>query len=122
MKLQPDFVYIACPYSHPNPLVRQRRYKAVTKAAAHLLAQGLIVYSPITHSHPMAMRADLPDWEFWQKYDETFLLHSRMMVVLAIHGWEESRGVRAEMAFAALHSIPTFLLEPETYIIGGEIA
>ena len=110
------YLYLACPYSHPNPVVRERRFNDVTVAAVHLMNQGHIVYSPITHSHPMATMAELPgDWSFWERYDREFLRHAYAFAVLTLLGWQESKGIRAEMGIAIDLGIPVFDVDPNTY-------
>ena len=46
-------IYLAAPYSHPDPGVRERRFRAINRAAAALIAEGRIVFSPISMSHPI---------------------------------------------------------------------
>jgi len=58
-------IYLACPYSHPDSNVREYRFKMANRAAAKLMRDGHIVYSPISHTHPIAMEGDLPlDWAY----------------------------------------------------------
>lgn len=94
-------VYLACPYSHPDPKVRRERFLAANAAAAKLMRQGLNVFSPITHCHPIAIDHDLPgDWQFWKRYDRAFIDCSNRMFVLTLDGWEESDGVKNEIEIA----------------------
>ena len=44
-------IYLASPYTHHDPEVRLERYRAVCRAAAGLIRQGRVVFSPIAHSH-----------------------------------------------------------------------
>ena len=48
-------IYLACPYSH-NPM---RGFVESSKAAARLMDAGNIVFSPISHSHPVAVHGKL---------------------------------------------------------------
>lgn len=106
-------VYLACPYIDKQGLGREYdRFNAVTKAAAELSRQGLVVFSPITHSHPMAMYGLPKDWAFWQRVDYAYLRCSRQLRVLTLDGWKDSVGVRAEMEFAFANNIPVELMEP----------
>ena len=96
-------VYLASAYSHPDRAVRQRRYEEICRAAAWLLSRhGVLVYSPIAHSHGMAVHGELDGtWSFWERYDRAMLERSDgMMVWTAIDGWSSSVGVRAEIAIA----------------------
>ena len=43
-------IYLASPYSDPDPAVRQSRFEAACKATAEMLRAGLIVFSPVMWS------------------------------------------------------------------------
>lgn len=93
-------IYLASPYSHPDPAIRQQRYEQVCQAAAAMIRNGWIIFSPIAHSHGM-VAYDVPgDWEHWQEVDQSYIALCERLVVLKIDGWEESKGVAAEIAFA----------------------
>ncbi len=95
-------IYLATPYSHANPAVRQARFEAVTKAAGVLIAQGHHVFSPITHSHPIALACpDTPtDHEFWWKFNKAWIDWCDEVWILIIDGCDESLGANKEMAYA----------------------
>jgi hypothetical protein len=99
--------YLAGPYSHKHRTVRVRRFHALNRAAAHLMMQGHNVFSPISHSHPLADKHDLPKgWEFWEKFDRAYLRCSRQVIVLTLDGWKTSTGVNAEIKIAVEMGIP----------------
>ena len=105
-------IYLASPYSDADPAVEQARFDAVCRAAAALMRQGLLVFSPIAHSHPIA-RFGLPrDWAFWQRYDIAFLAQCDELWVLMLAGWESSVGVRAEIDIAREMGKPVRLVDP----------
>lgn len=94
-------IYLASPYNHEDPAVRESRYDAAMKACADLLIAGEHVFSPIVHCHELAKRYELPPgFEFWRDYDHAFLRLCDRMVVLKLDGWKESRGVTAEIELA----------------------
>lgn len=69
-----SLVYLACPYSHWDFAVSESRFLEVNWAAAKLMAAGEHVFSPISHTHPIAMAGALPtDWGYWQAYDRAIL-------------------------------------------------
>lgn len=99
--------YLAGPYSHPDRAVRVQRFEQLNAFAAQLMTAGELVYSPISHTHPIAEAGALPlDWEFWKKYDTAFIEHSRRVVVLMLDGWRESKGVTAEIEIAKTLGTP----------------
>jgi len=94
-------VYLATPYSHPDAAVREERFRAVNVAAAKLMRNGMHIYSPISHTHPIALAGDLPlGWEYWQAYDRAILAACCKLIVLMLDGWQESKGVTGEIAIA----------------------
>jgi hypothetical protein len=58
-------IYLCSPYTHPDPAVREARYEAACRTAAHLMRSGKIVFSPIAHSHGIAQYGLPKDWSFW---------------------------------------------------------
>jgi hypothetical protein len=105
--------YLACPYSHASRNIRCARFDGANAAAARLMAQGHHVYSPISHTHPIAEAGDLPlGWDFWEAYDRIFIGMSGLVVVLTLDGWRESKGVTAELAIAVEQGIRIEYMEP----------
>lgn len=108
--------YLATPYAHEKKSIMQLRYEWVTKVAGQLMKAGTIVYSPITHCHPIACNTDLPrGWDFWEKYDLAFLGRSSHMFVLDLKGWEESKGLAAELDYCKVYRIPVVHLDPKDF-------
>jgi hypothetical protein len=108
-------IYLATPYSHPDAEVREHRFREVNRVAADLMRDGLHVFSPISHTHPIAVAGDLPkDWEFWQAYDRTVLSACSKVMVLMQDGWRESTGVQAEIEIAREMGLPVEFIEPYT--------
>ena len=66
--------------------------------AAKLLREGHLVFSPISHTHPIAVQCDLPTGiEFWKDLDGSFIEWCDVLYVAALDGWLESEGVQWEM-------------------------
>jgi hypothetical protein len=95
-------VYLACPYSDPDPAVREARFHASNRAAAKLMKLGYMVFAPISHTHPIAVDGDLPKgWDFWEQYDRAVLSCCNRIGVLKLPGWDKSVGVAAELKIAS---------------------
>lgn len=106
-------IYLASPYSHSAAFVRLDRFNAVCRAAGELMGQGNIVFSPIAHSHPIALQCALPlGWDFWHAFDCAFIEWADAVVVLKLPGWEESVGIKAEIAIAEQLGKPVEYMEP----------
>jgi hypothetical protein len=104
-------IYLASPYSHPDPTVRARRFRATCQAAAKLIRDGHVVFAPISHSHPMTEFGLPADWQFWERHDIEFLRRCNELVVLKLDGWRESRGVQAEIDLALEMDLPIRYLD-----------
>lgn len=101
-------IYLACPYSHPERAMRIYRFEKANEAAGKLISAGEIVFSPISHTHPIfETMADISfGWDFWHKFDLAFLEVSKKLIVVKIDGWKESAGVQAEIKIAEKLGIP----------------
>ena len=93
-------IYLASPYSHPDPVVRHARFRAACRAAASLLRAGHAVFSPIAHSHPLVEHGLPTQWGFWERFGREHLERCDEVVVLMLDGWRESVGVQAEVRIA----------------------
>lgn len=100
--------YLACPHGHPDPSVRDYRFRVATKVAAQLFSQDLLVYSPLTHTIPMfAELHQTASWELCMRLDKAMLARCQEIIVITIPGWKESRGVTEELAYAHELGIPS---------------
>jgi len=106
-------VYLASPYSHKDPCVRCRRFDLACHATAPLTVAGLPVFSPIAHSHPIALTGVIPwDWPGWYKYDEPFMEVCEAMIVLTIPGHLASKGVAGEIEFMKKQGKRIYEMQP----------
>lgn len=111
MKRDP-LVYLAMPYSHPDPEVRELRYRAACAIAAVMTERGDLVFSPVAHGHGIAMSGRLPvSWEYWQRLDRRMLASCDMLAVACVAGWRASHGVRAEVAAAREMGLPVLYVD-----------
>lgn len=107
-------IYLAGPYSHQNMHVKEHRFKKLNIAAAKLMNEGYLVFSPISHTHPIALAGDLPGgWDFWEEYDRTFIEWCDEIHVLKLTGWAESTGVSAEIALGIELDKPVTYIEAD---------
>lgn len=110
--IEKTLIYLACPYSHPDRSMRERRFVCVNIVAAKLMGEGHHIFSPISHTHPIAEARSLPQgWEFWEGFDRAFIIHCKKMIVLKLDGWEASVGVQAEIKIAEELGIPVEYME-----------
>lgn len=114
------FLYLASPYTHCSPAVRDHRYLEVCKAAATLMRAGHVVFSPIAHSHPIEVSGigQTLSGEFWKRQDIPLLRHASRLAVLMLPGWDESAGIKWEVETAMSLDIPVSYLDPENPVAG----
>ena len=102
-----ELIYLAAPYSHPDPWVRQDRAGRITEAAARLIADGWAVFSPISHGvllveagtyYGLALDDSAAAWE---RVNDAMLAAADRVMVLNLEGLFDSVGVRREVALAA---------------------
>lgn len=107
MKTDKELIYIASPYTNPDSIIRIQNYLDVTKIAADLVSVGHVAISPITYGHVLAECKEMPtDWEFWMDFCLVLLNKcDKLLVCNTIPGWENSKGVAAEIEFAKQNGI-----------------
>lgn len=95
-------IYLASPYSHPDPAVRQQRYETVCHAAAELMLKGHRIYSPIAMTHGICLAGDPTKFafEFWADLDKEMIQLCLAFWILRMDGWEKSEGIKKELAYA----------------------
>lgn len=120
---QKTLVYLAAPYTFQGKFVGfevKERVLWIDRCSAWLFKQGLFVYSPISHTHPIKEADPILDggWTFWSDYDKRMIGHCDAFAVLMLQGWAESVGVTAELKIAKdlnkqiffIHQRPQFRL------------
>ena len=103
----PDLIYLATLFTHSEHYMQEARFILVTRVAAKMMGEGKYVFSPITHTYPIAEMGKLPGgWEYWEGYDRCMIAACDKLMVLRLPGWETSTGVQAEIRIAQDHGIP----------------
>ena len=106
-------VYLASPYTHPDPEVKHLRFVQASQAAAVMMKRGCVVFGPIAMTHPMALYGDVQGaWETWKRFDEVFVKLCNELWVLMLDGWDRSTGVGAEIQIARNNLIPVTYVDP----------
>lgn len=102
-------IYLACPYSTTDDIEMRVRTLKATKKTAELMEDGYNVFSPLTHSDPVADYLD-PDlrWnhDFWLSRDFQIIRKCDELHVLCLPGWDTSYGVGEEIKLAKKLEIP----------------
>jgi hypothetical protein len=116
MNTDSRIIYLACPYTDVSAAVRERRFQAATQAAAALIRQGHIVFSPITMTHPidtvLAGGLGTLGSDFWVTFDEAFMSCCSELAILRIEGWDRSPGIMREREFFEARALPVWFIDP----------
>ena len=109
-------LYLACPYSHWNPVIQLLRWLWVSWAAYRLMLRGYAVFSPISHSVPISWFQSKKDncHNFWIQQDFEYLDAYHIVMVLALPGWDKSTGVDYEITRAKAIGLPIELIHYRT--------
>ena len=94
------FWYLATPYSkHPRGI--EAAYNEAVAAAVICIHAGVMVFSPIAHTHAIATVGELPGhYEQWSQLDEAMISAAVGVIVVQMDGWEQSSGIAAEVELA----------------------
>lgn len=104
--------YLASPYNHPDPNVMEARRASVCRKAGELIASGVAVLSPIAHNVAVIREVGgETGWDRWQAQDIAMLTACDKVIVLCLPGWDESKGVAAEIEAAAQMGKPIEYIE-----------
>lgn len=104
--------YMASPYSGFH-LGIEAAFICACEVAADLLLRGVTVYSPIAHTHPIAIHGaiDPLSHEIWMPFDEVMMRVCDGLIIVCLKGWEQSKGVEMELQSFMQMGKPIFYLE-----------
>lgn len=103
--------YLASPYSkYPGGL--ERAFKDICIISADLVRRGYAVFSPIAHTHPIAIQGGLNplDHSLWLPFDEPMMRACTAIAVAMLPGWKDSYGVDFEIKQFKAMAKPEFYL------------
>lgn len=92
------FWYLSTPYSkYPDGLEAAFHHACII--AGQLIAKKIVVYSPIAHTHPIAMAAGINplNHSVWLPADEPLMNAAHGLLVVELPGWKESYGIGVEI-------------------------
>lgn len=108
-----DLVYLGTPYTKfPGGITCA--FAEAAALAAKLVHLGIRVYSPIAHTHPLAIYGNLDplDHRIWLPFDTAMMVKSDAMLVGMLPTWDDSYGVNFEIEKFTLMRKPVFYLDP----------
>ena len=96
--MKDKLIYLATPYSKYESGLSMAFVDAA-RLTARLLKEGYKVYSPIAHTHPIAVygNVDPYDHDIWMPFDQAMMDVSDILVIATFPGWEKSKGISIEI-------------------------
>ncbi len=113
-----SLVYVATPYSkYPGGL--SLAFEEAARITAYLLQRGVGAFSPIAHTHPIAIYGDINplDHSFWLPVDLPIINKSDALLVVKMDGWKKSKGIAWEIERFKKAKKPIYYFDP--YSISG---
>lgn len=92
-----ELIYLATPYSkYPEGI--ETAFVDACKLTGELVKRGLNVYSPIAHTHPIAIHAGIDplDHAVWLAFDSSLMAKADALLVAMMPTWEISKGIEIE--------------------------
>lgn len=105
--------YVASPYSK-YPAGIEQAFRDISAIAARLLRFGYKVFSPIAHTHPIAIYGGIDplNHDIWLPFDEAIIAKCDGIIVAMMQGWEESHGVNWEIERFKRDGKPVYYFDP----------
>ena len=108
----PIKIYLATPYTGTE-VQEKVRFKQACEICAGLMKSGFRVFSPIAHSHNIAVYGSMPGSHgFWKEQNRSWLEWADEIWVARMHRWTESRGVKWEISWAMNNDMDVRIFTP----------
>jgi hypothetical protein len=115
LRRAPGYWYLASPYSkYPDGL--ENAFRDVCKSTAYLIGEGVKVYSPIAHTHPIAIHGGMDplDHGIWLPADEPLMRAAHGLIICMMETWRESYGIGVEIENFKDRGRPIIYMAPFT--------
>ena len=113
LRISDGYWYLATPYSKYIDGLHHAAMDAC-RVAGELLIRGINCYSPIAHSHHIAIYSmiDPLDQALWLPAGKPLFDGARGLIVADMPGWRESFGIGEEIKWCINAKKPRWLLAP----------
>jgi hypothetical protein len=128
---QRSFWYLATPYrSYLSPLfptgsigAREGAAERAAWLAAQLLDREVDVFSPIVHSHPIALYVTSFDGssDGWLDLQTPYMQAAKGLLIGMFPGWDASRGIAFERRYFEFAEKPIHFVDPDFKSLPVEI-
>lgn len=116
--MKDKLIYLATPYSkYPDGITMG--FVEAARLTGKLLEAGYRVYSPIAHTHPIAMYANIDPYnhDIWLPFDGIMMEKSDVLLIARMEGWDKSFGIKHEIEVFQAAGKPIKFLNPQSLFI-----
>lgn len=114
-ELQTGLWYVSTPYSrYPGGI--ENAFQDAAELTGRLIKAGVRAYSPIAHTHPIAMHGNIDplDHNIWLPFDEAMMAVCDGIIVAQLPGWDQSYGINYEVDVFERAEKPVRFIDPES--------
>lgn len=118
------YYYLSNPYNGTE-IEKQQRAEICAEVCFHFIKRKIPVISPIVHNHSIYQHPDIaPEinklsgserFDLIMGFDLALLKSAKAMLLLQLPGWQQSKGVAAELEFCQQNNIPVITTTAENY-------
>ncbi len=105
--------YLACPHTHSSKSVVLQREKELEEIVIQLLELGFRFYSPISMTGPLTRSGARLSHGEWMMLDGPFMQKCDVLVVVCLEGWEDSEGIKKEIAYFRQEQKPIYFISKD---------
>lgn len=115
-------IYLAAPYSAPHAacpsFIEDLRYRETLYTSALLTSRGHFVCTPTVLGHVVDQATREANWpspshEWWLCWSQELLAACDALWVLCLDGWQDSKGIAREIAWAKEQDLPIVCIDRE---------
>jgi hypothetical protein len=123
-----SLIYLASPYSHNDPKIRQERYDKTLRVTAKLITRGYHIFSPIAYIHAIVehlitadctIPTDYFEFKNGEKFDKDIIRRCDEFWVFTLDGFKNSIGVIEEWDFAQRLYLPIMFVDENCNIMSN---
>jgi len=109
-----SYWFLGSPYTK-YPGGHEKACADVAKMAAGLIREGIPIFCPVTHSHPIAYLGgiDPVDGKLWQVVNMPFAKTAHGLIVAMLEGFDISLGLAWEISYFHAEGRPIFYVDSD---------
>ncbi len=114
LRIESGYWYLGSPYSK-WPTGLEDAFRVACRLTGRLISLGVPVYSPIAHTHPVAIYSEMDPYDhaIWMPADRPMMDGAYGLIVAMMSTWRESYGLAEEVRIFGEAGKPILYLDPE---------